>query len=201
MTAEPMEAQDVDRRVVVGGGLAASWSFGGAAGAWAPTLAERIELSGEVGHQKRAAVGFSLVHARPELARAGELIEGAPPDAVQGWRDELSILLTVRVPLEVLPPTALAVLPTFGFGAGVLATDAHLDTMGFVGRAPVRSRSLSPVLAGRLGLELRFRNWLSLLPHGELLATAAPDTAEEGPGELWDVEARVLAGADVVIRF
>ncbi|MSQ04049.1 MAG: hypothetical protein EXR71_19540 [Myxococcales bacterium] len=200
------EASAVDRRVVVAFGAAASWSAGGAAGIWAPASAQRLEVSGEVGRARRTAIGFSLVHARPDLLDAGELVSGVPADAVGGWRDELSILFTLRVPIDVgaaLPPEGpgLAVLPCFGVGAGVLASDAHLDVMGFGARAGVRSRSLLPVLAARLGVELRVWNWVSLLPHGELLLTVGPDAAEGGPGEVWDAEARVLAGADVLLRF
>ncbi len=204
--AEPKADPEVDRRVVVAFGAAASWGVGGTAGIWAPALAQRLEVTGEVGGRRRTAVGFSLVHARPDLLDSGELIAGAPSEAVVGWRDELSVLFTLRVPLDVgatvpQPDPVLAVLPSFGFGAGVLATDAHLDVMGFGSRAGVRSRALSPVLDARIGAEARFWNWLSLLPHGELLFTVVPDVAEDGSGEVWDAEARVLVGVDVLVRF
>lgn len=206
--AEPLREPTVDRRVDVAVGVASQWGFGRTAAAWGPALAERLELSGEAGRRTRTAVGFTLVHARPELVDLGALVPvtGVPAAAASGYRDELSLLFTVRVPMDVggnvpaLRPV-LRVLPTFAFAAGVMATDAHLTLPGYEAAVPVRSRAVAPLLGARLGAELRVYGWLSLLPHAEILATVVKDPYELREGEEWDAEARVLAGADLLVRF
>ncbi len=206
--AAPLVPPDVDRRVHVAAGVGHQWGVGGSAAAWGDSFTQRFELSGEAGRRARTAIGFALVHARPTLVDTRALIPepGVPAGAASGVRDELSCLFSVRVPLHVgaiLPAESpiLEVLPTFGFTAGMLATDAHLVVAGYDAAVPVRSRTLAPVLGARIGAELRLWDWLAVLPHGELLATLAADAREVGSGQTWEAEARLMIGADLAVRF
>lgn len=204
--AQPLHEPLVDRRVDVAFGVANQWGFGGTSGAWAPSMAQRFEFSGEVGRRQRTAVGIALVHSRPEVVDAGVLVSGAPAGAVSGWRDELSALLTARVPLHVgaEAPVLLPVvrfLPSFAFGVGAFIADAHLQLVSFDALEPLRARSITPVVEARLGVEVRFYSWLSLLPHAELMVTVGPNRREQMGGEAYDAEGRVLLGVDGVVRF
>lgn len=188
-------------------GLGSSWGVGGTTAAWAPALGERFEVSGEVGRH-RVALGFALDHSRRELADSSVLIPdpAVPAAAVAGTRDELSLRFVVRVPLEVganLPQRepVLSVLPTFAVSAGIFASDAQLAVPSFEGRVDLRSRSLLPVLGARAGAELRVWDWMALLPHAELLMLVAGNRGELSGREQFDVEGRVLLGADVLVRF
>ncbi len=206
LAAEPLHEPLVDRRVDVAFGIANQWGFGGTASAWAPSLAERFEFSGEVGRRQRTAVGFALVHSRPEVVDAGVLVADAPAGAVTGWRDELTLLLTARVPLHVgaEAPALLPVvrfLPSFAFGVGAFIADAHLQLVSFDELEPLRARSITPAGEARFGVEVRLYSWLSLLPHAELLVTLGPNRREQMGGEAYDAEGRVLLGVDGVVRF
>lgn len=206
LAAEPVREPLVDRRVDVAFGLASQWGLGGTTAAWETALAERFEFSGEIGRRQRTSVGFALVHSRPEVADAGALVAGAPADSITGWRDELSVLFTIRVPLQVgaaLPALQPIVrfLPSFGFSGGAFITDAHLALPSFDAFVPLRARAVTPVFGARFGVECRFYSWLSLLPHAELLVTLGPNRREQTGGETYDAEARMLVGADVVVRF
>jgi hypothetical protein len=193
--------------VAVSMGLAAAFGAGGTTAAWSDAVGERFELSGEVGRH-HVGVGFALLHTRPELADAGVLIPGGdvPADAASGFRDELALLFAVRVPLDVgadLPRLSpvLQVLPTFGVSAGLFASDAQLTLPGYGATVPLRSRALLPVLGARVGCELRWFDWMSLLPHAELLLLVAGNRGERSGREQFDVEGRVFLGSDVMVRF
>lgn len=189
-------------------GVANQWGVAGSTAAWGPAVAERIEVAGEVGHHARTHVGFELLHARPELVDAGALVPGTglAASAVSGWRDELSLLFAVRVPVDVgvaapaLRPV-LRVLPTFGLAGGVFLTDAHVAVASFGGGPPLRSRATTPLFAARVGAELRLYEWLSLVPQGEFTLTFAGNRREQTGGETWDAEGRVLVGLDGIVRF
>lgn len=193
--------------VTVAMGLGSTWGVGGAAPAWGEALGERFELAGEVGRH-RVALGFVVDHARRDLVDASVLIPDAavPAGALTGTRDELALLFTVRVPLQVgadLPEgkPVLRVLPTFAVSAGLFASDAQLVLPSFSAAVPLRSRSLLPVLGARAGCELRAFDWMSLLPHAELLMLVAGNRGELSGREQFDVEGRILLGADVLVRF
>ncbi len=206
LAVEPLREPLVDRRVDVAFGLASQWGLGGTTGAWETALAARFEFSGEIGRRQRTSVGFALVHSRPEVADASGLVAGAPAGAITGWRDELSVLFTIRVPLQVgaaLPALQPIVrfLPSFGFSGGTFITDAHLQLPGFGAFVPLRARAVTPAFGARIGVECRFYSWLSLLPHAELLMTFGPNRREQTGGETYDAEGRMLVGADAVVRF
>ncbi len=203
---EPVREPLVDRRVDVAFGLASQWGLGGTSSAWETALAERFEFSGEIGRRQRTSVGFALVHSRPEVADASGLVAGVPAEAIEGWRDELSVLFTIRVPLQVgaaLPALQPIVrfLPSFGFSGGAFITDAHLALPSFEAFVPLRARAVTPAFGARFGVECRFYSWLSLLPHAELLVTVGPNRREQTGGETYDAEGRLLVGADAVVRF
>ncbi|GDX80217.1 hypothetical protein LBMAG42_20280 [Deltaproteobacteria bacterium] len=205
-SAEPVREPLVDRRVDVAFGLASQWGLGGTTVAWETALAQRFEFSGEIGRRQRTSVGFALVHSRPEVADAGGLVAGAPAASISGWRDELSVLFTIRVPLQVgaaLPALQPVVrfLPSFGFSGGAFITDAHLALPSFDAFVPLRARAVTPAFGARFGVECRFYSWLSLLPHAELLVTVGPNRREQTGGETYDAEGRMLVGADAVVRF
>lgn len=203
-----LRAPAVDRRVNVAFGVAAQLGVTGTTGAWADTLAERVEFSGEVGGRSRTAFGVELTHARPELRDAGVLVTGGDvgADTITGWRDELGLQFVVRVPVDVgavFPSVhpVLRLFPTFGVSGGFFATDAHLDVPGFDARVAARSRAITPLFGARVGLEARVWEWMSLVPYGEFALTYAPNAREQTGGQEWGVEGRMLVGADAVVRF
>jgi hypothetical protein len=57
------------------------------------------------------------------------------------------------------------------------------------------------VLGARVGCELRWFDWMSLLPHAELLLLVAGNRGERSGREQFDVEGRVFLGSDVMVRF
>ncbi len=207
VAAEPLREPAVERGVEVAMGVGSGWGVGGTTAAWAPALSQRFEVAGAVGRH-HVAVGFSLTHARRELVDSSVLIPdgGVPADAVSGQRDELALLFSVRVPLDVgadIPARqpVLRVLPTFGVSAGLFASDAQLQVPSYSTTVALRSRALLPTIGARVGCELRVLGWMSLLPHAELLVLVAGNRGELSGHEQFDVEGRVMLGGDVVVRF
>ncbi len=203
-----LAAPSPSRGASVVAGVGSSWALAGTGAAYAPALSERFAL---LAHASRAtSLGLDLRHARPELADTGALLVGGdgttPAAAATGYRDELYVGFAVAVAFDVnagFPPGRPwgEVLPVLGFTVGGLFTDTHLSLPGFDGLAPYRGRSVDPMVGFGTGVEVRFRDWVSLTPRIDAAVTAAADGHELVPGERWDAEWRLVPSVELAIRY
>lgn len=193
-----------DRVVSVVVGLGGSWILGGNAEGYGAGVAERASVDLALG--RASAFCVDLDHARHTLRDAAAYFPDAsvPADATPGFRDYLTVDAGFRIGVPLVddaPSDVVTAVPYLRLGVGATLTTTLLDVPAFTGRLALRSQTLVPSPSVGLGVEIRIRRWITVVPHVKAQFAIARDVGEVDLDEQWGMESRIQPAIDVAFNF